>query len=114
MANVKPRSRKLVYVLAAFQLLLAAPVVNAVAGALPASGMDCGDMMPASPDSDACPCCPDGDNVAVCLSNCLPASCVAPGLVLIFANDRGHESPAESPFPLAVRGEPPVKPPPIR
>ena len=106
--------RKLVYVLAALQVLLAAPVVSAVAGALPGSGMDCGDMMPATPDSDSCPCCPEGDNVAACLSNCLPATCVTTGVAPIAVVDRTGEFHAQSPPPLAARSEPPVKPPPIR
>jgi hypothetical protein len=76
--------------------------------------MDCGDMMPATPDTDSCPCCPAGDNVAACLSNCLPASCDTTGLAPIAVIDRTDESPAESPLPLAVRCQPPVKPPPIR
>lgn len=114
MVVVKPRSRKLVYLLAAFQVLLAAPVVSAVAGALPGNGMDCADMMPATPDSDPCPCCPEGDSIAACLSNCLAASCVTTSLALATAFDTTEASPAVSLPPLAVRGDPPVKPPPIR
>jgi hypothetical protein len=111
---VKSRLRKLVYVLAALQVLLAAPVVGAVAGAIPGNGMDCADMMPATPDSDPCPCCPEGDSVAACLSNCLAASCVTTGFAPVAVHNNAAEPPAEPSLQLAVRGDPPIKPPPIR
>ncbi len=107
------RFRSLVYVLAALQALLTAPVVNAVAGAMPGSDMACADMMPAD-DSGSCPCCPDGDNLAACLSNCLAAAASTASYSAHRAHSVPGALPAQPVVHLADRADPPLKPPPIR
>lgn len=107
------RHRPLVFLLIAAQLLLSAPVVNALAAmtSSPVEAMPCaGDM----PEPDHCPCCPEGvTNMATCLAACT-ASVGAPSLLTF------DPAPAESAAPpthvatiFGASDDPPLTPPPI-
>jgi hypothetical protein len=103
-----------IHLLAATQLLLCAPMVNALDLMAQGAAMPCMEQMgEASEDSD-CPCCLDGaQSLAGCLSVCLAAAAIAPTVVISSAPVRHIES-REIPATRVTRlGEPPLKPPPI-
>jgi hypothetical protein len=114
-AVVKRRLRPVIFLLVAAQLLLSAPVVNAMAAFASSHGVaaPCAGDMPSHRDD--CPCCPDGAaSIATCLAACTPLVGALPVIEIAPA------SPSES-TPIAaiaanVGGidDPPLKPPPIR
>jgi hypothetical protein len=116
-AIVKRRLRPLIYLLVAAQLLLSAPVVNALASASAGNGpaMECEGHEPATSHTDRCPCCPDGAGTdASCLAACTANVGATP--VLILPQAMGT-MPAPATTVIAKAGaldDPPLKPPPIR
>ena len=117
-AIVKRHLRPVVYLLVLAQLLLSAPVVNAMAGIADTShaSSTCAGHMPEGPGHGGeCPCCPDGvTTMAGCLAACIAA--VAP--VQSFAPLRIASLATLPDDPIAVVlgaiADPPLKPPPIR
>lgn len=108
--------RRIVLALVAAQLLCAPPVASALAN-LAAAGATtdhCAQGMPASHESDSCPCCPDGGmSVGACLSACAASVGWVSALVFTDAAVAGEAVPQLSPAPLAIRAYPPLDPPPI-
>lgn len=111
-AFVKRSIRPLACVLIAAQLLLSAPMVSALSAMSAPDSMPCAGMMP---DTEPCPCCPDGtENMAQCLSACTAAFAIssAPFAVVPVRTI----SPSSAPLFVSrhALADPPVKPPPIR
>ena len=119
---MKRRFRPLIYILAAAQLLLAAPITSAASPATSHhSAMPCADSMPAHDNghgnkdgSGDCPCCPDGAmDMAACLSACTLAH--ASIATILFTSTPSHSIAASAPafVPVVDVNDPPLKPPPI-
>jgi len=114
--NRRKLVRPLIYVLAAAQLLLSAPIVSAMSGEIGSSAKDmpCAESMPRTDDAKPCPCCPDGImNMAACLSACTTAVAALPGIQIHLSTTTA--SPASDPrfANIAELADPPLKPPPI-
>jgi len=116
-AIVKRRLRPLIYLLVAAQLLLSAPVVNALASA-PASKaapMECDGHMSATSHADGCPCCPDGAGTdASCLSACTASVGALPVLILPQVTGTMPAPVTTEIVNAGALDDPPLKPPPIR
>ena len=115
-AAVKNRLlRPLVYVLVAAQLLLSAPVVNALAAGEPASAMSAAcaaDML--HPDhTGKCPCCQDGSSMSACLVTCSAAAAVAPAAPVTTETVMASVIADAPVTALVSHAAPPLKPPPI-
>jgi hypothetical protein len=108
--------RTVLYVLAAGQVLLSAPIASAIGNGATAATveMPCADSMPRTDDSKPCPCCPDGvTSIAACLSACTASVAALPVLAVHAVNAVSLPSPAAV-FPqIADLADPPLKPPPI-
>ena len=108
--------RPLVYILAAAQLLLSAPIVTATT--LPATNsateMPCAASMPMVNDSKSCPCCPDGTKgMAACLSACTAAVAALPTLSIHVSRNATMPVITSAIVYRAEQADPPLKPPPI-
>ena len=107
--------RTLIYVVVTAQILLSAPIATALArsGATSHAAAHCAGMMPSPDDSKPCPCCPDGADMAACLSACTATA----GAVTVFAISTAPLVFAVSRAPAFGRegalADPPLKPPPI-
>jgi len=116
-AFVKRRLRPLIYLLVAAQLLLSAPVVNALA-AVPASDaetMECAGHMSATQHADGCPCCPDGAGThASCLAACTAHVGAMPSLLLPEIANTTAAPVTRLVDTAGAIDDPPLKPPPIR
>jgi hypothetical protein len=116
-AIVKSRLRPLVYLLVAAQLLLSAPVVNALASgsAGSAAAMECQGHESATSHADGCPCCPDGVGThAACLAACTANVGAPPALILPQAMGSMPAPATTMIVKTGSLGDPPLKPPPIR
>jgi len=114
--TVKRRSfRTLIYVLVAAQALSFAPVATSMPAAHSAdsSGMHCPDMAPAADDSKGCPCCPDANTVAACLSSCAATVGAISTFLLPVASSAHGAISVASFVPRGELADPPLKPPPI-
>jgi hypothetical protein len=105
--------RPVAFVLIAAQLLLSAPMVNA----LPSAGsgeMPCAEQMSGDRHIPDCPCCPDGvKSLAGCLTACMPAAAIAPSALIVGASTSPVESSGAVIAPVVYLADPPLKPPPI-
>ena len=108
--------KPLIYTLVLGQVLLSAPMVNAMSGATGSdhAEMACADSMPHAADSGSCPCCPEGDlGTAACLSSC------AATLAAVSTIEFSSVAPDAAALPdaplvhVAQVSDPPLKPPPI-
>jgi hypothetical protein len=105
--------RPIAFVLIAAQLLLSAPIVNALESLVP-GGSPCAEMMAGGAQHAGCPCCPDG---VTSMAGCLAACTAAVGM-LSSPLERTSRIldfvPVEANIRNATRkSEPPLKPPPI-
>jgi hypothetical protein len=107
--------RPLICLLAAAQLLLSVPVVNAMAAfADTAAAMPCAGDMPAA-DSGECPCCPDGvTNMASCLAACTASVSAMAPLAIAPVPAAAAAPPSIVAAISGTADDPPLKPPPIR
>lgn len=119
-ALVNRHVRPLVFVLVLAQLLLSAPIVNAMAGAATHASPACASHVPGrghlgSGHHDTCPCCPDGvmtdaGCLAACTAGAAPLQSVPSARVV-----EAVIAPNQRVVTLFVGfSEPPLKPPPIR
>jgi hypothetical protein len=114
-AVVKRRLRPVILLLVAAQLLLSAPVVNAMAAfasAHTAVAPCAGDMPTHRGD---CPCCPDGvATMATCLAACTPLVGALPVIAVAPASHSDSAPIVAIAANLGGVDDPPLKPPPIR
>ena len=106
----------LIYVLVLGQMLLSAPMVSALGGAIGGTGaeMPCADSMPQAPDRDSCPCCPDGNlGATACLTSCTAMLAAISAVDFPLSAPEATLLPDEPLVHLARASEPPLKPPPI-
>jgi hypothetical protein len=116
--SVTRRAKKpLVYLLAALQLLLAAPAATALSGAPMGAGIaeaPCAEGMTPETDSRHCPCCPDGvKSNAACLASCTAAVAAMSTIAAVFARQPIVDRLTTQFVFVAGSGDPPLKPPPI-
>lgn len=117
MFAIVKRLRPLIYLLVAAQLLLSAPVVNALASAhaSKAAPMECAGHMSAAQHADGCPCCPDGTGtVASCLAACTANVGAPPALVLPVITGSAAAPLTTEIVNTGALDDPPLNPPPIR
>ena len=114
-AIVNRRLRPLIYLLVAAQLLLSAPVVNAMAAFASShtASAPCSGDMPTHRDD--CPCCPDGAaSMATCLSACTPLVGALPVIDVVPARQIDGAPATTVAANIGGVDDPPLKPPPIR
>jgi len=108
--------KTLVHGLVAGQVLLSAPVVNAMNPVSHPSGgmeMPCTDPVPTA-DRDSCPCCEDGtSSMAACLSACTAMAAVVSSLRIPAVMKSATFLFDDALVHLAHASDPPLKPPPI-
>jgi hypothetical protein len=105
--------RPIAFALIAAQLLLSAPLVNALES-LTSGSTPCAEIMSGGDHHAGCPCCPDG---VTSMAGCL-AACTAAVGIMSTSHDRATRvldaAPVAASFePTARTSEPPLKPPPI-
>jgi hypothetical protein len=106
--------RPVIHLLVAAQLLLSAPMVNALDLLAQGEALPCMEQMAEAAGDSDCPCCPDGTgSMAGCLSVCLAAAAVAPDVHASTAPTRHIEACVTAVTAVTSLGEPPLKPPPI-
>jgi len=106
--------RSLVHVLIAAQLLLSAPIVNALDVIASDGATPCAEQMASGHHDSHCPCCPDGaSSQASCLSACIATAAIVPSVLVVAARANPVESRGEVVAPIAYLADPPLKPPPI-
>jgi hypothetical protein len=106
--------RPVIHLLVAVQLLLSAPMVNALDLMARGAAMPCMEEMGIAAEDSDCPCCPDGgQSLAGCLSVCLAAAAIAPCVVGSSVPVRHIEARGVPVVRVTRLGEPPLKPPPI-
>ena len=116
-ALVKRPLRPVLWLLVIAQLLLSAPVVNAMAALHPAgsAATDCATGMADTRHARECPCCPDGVGT---LASCLASCSATVGALPSFELPRSSPQVAAPASTIAVNDsivdDPPLKPPPIR
>ena len=106
--------RPVIHLIVAAQLLLSAPMANALDWLAQGDGVPCMEQMATASDGSGCPCCPDGSqSLAGCLTACLASAAIAP-TILASTVPAGHIEIRRTPITEVIRsGEPPLKPPPI-
>jgi hypothetical protein len=111
---VNPRTRILVYLVVAAQLLMAVPAMSSAFVASVAEAAACGGMSRAD-HGDHCPCCPEGvTTTADCLASCTLAAAI-PTVMVVVAPDTLSMAPAPEPRAITSHfDDPPPEPPPIR
>lgn len=108
--------RRLVYMLATLQLLLAAPMASALVQSAAVDARLAAELHIGVTDnaSDPCHCCPDGvTDIASCLSACGPAAAPLPVVAVAVARSAPALTPAFTFVPHVFPADPPLNPPPI-
>jgi hypothetical protein len=107
--------RRLALVLVAAQLLCAPPAASALAAMADEQSQrpHCAGQMPAGDASADCPCCPEGMNVAACLSSCTASVGAITSLEIPAARAPALPVSFLPALHRAAPSEPPLKPPPI-
>jgi len=104
-------ARYLLPLLAAAQLLLAAPAMASVQTNADAA-VPC-DHMAMTGDHD-CPCCPDGtESMKDCLTSCLLAALITSDITPAVAMTHAPTEYVDADYRIPSPADPPVKPPPI-
>lgn len=108
--------RRVVYALAAMQLLLAAPVASSMAQSAALDTAHASALHDAVPGSmpEPCHCCLEGAaDLAACISSCGTAAALLPVLLTGLARSAPVPARAFSPTSHCLPADPPLKPPPI-